>query len=520
MSPPVVSFATPLATLFIAIALSSAAHADPGFAGLQPGPLAVGWKTVQQYDASRTYRGTIDAVTGQPVQGERARPIQTLIWYPARKGGEPVRYGDYLRTEATDEAFDLTTAQVEARVATARKELETRLGAGPAAAMLAQRMWAVRDAAPAAGKYPVVLYAPGVGGPGHEPADLGEYLASHGYIVIASRNLGARTRMLVPDTEGVETQMRDIQFLLSHARSLPQADMTQVAVAGWSWGGMTNVFAAERDQRIRALISLDGTREPEQTRRIDRHRITVPWLYIQRRPETVAELSKKGIDTSFSLLNEVAYADVYQVVMQPMQHADFSSAALREANPGYFREYSRAEVEQAYHWTARYMLQFLNATLKNDAAGKAFLGKAPAENGVPRHLALLRHTPARPGPVPNREGFTAALAQRGFGHATELYRELNQRNKAFVLSDHEINSWGYALLRQAGNVNDAIAMFTFGTTLYPDNANLFDSLGEAQEHTGNTAAAVTSYRRSLALDPGNVNAATRLATLAPAQASR
>lgn len=507
------------ATLFVTL-FAAAAHADPGFANLQPGPLAVGWKTVQQYDASRTYRGAIDAVTGKPVQGERARPIQTLVWYPARKGGAAVRYGDYVRTEATDEAFELTPAQVEAQAATARKEIEARLGAAPAAAMLAQRMWAVRDAAPAAGKYPVVIYAPGVGGPGHEPADLGEYLASHGYIVIASRNLGARTRMLVPDTEGVDTQMRDIQFLLSYARSLPQADMAQVAVAGWSWGGMTNVFAAERDSRIRALVSLDGTREPEQTRRIDPHRITVPWLYIQRRPSTVSELNKAGTETSFSLLNEVAYADVRQMVMYPMQHGDFSSAALRLAQPGYFQEYSRAEVEQAYHWTARYVLEFLNATLKNDAAGRAFLDRAPLDNGVPRHMASMRHTPARPGPVPNREGFAAALAQRGFGKAAELYAELHGRNKAFVLTDYEINNWGYALLRQAGNVNDAIAMFTFGTTLYPDNANLFDSLGEAQEYAGDTAAAVNSYRRSLALDPANVNAATRVAKLAPAQASR
>lgn len=511
----------PPATLFLTLFVTSvAARAEPGFAGLQPGPLAVGWKTVQQYDTSRVYRGTVDAVTGQPVQGERARPIQTQVWYPARKGGTPVVYGDYLRTEATDEAFDRTPAQLDAFLAVTRRQAESRIGAGPAAAMFAQRMWAVRDAVPAAGKYPVVIYAPGVGGPGHEPADVGEYLASHGYIVIASRNLGARTRMLVPDTEGVETQMRDIQYLIGYANSLPQADMAHVAVAGWSWGGMTNVFAAERDQRIRALISLDGTRAPEQTRRIDRYRITVPWLYIQRHPETVAELSKKSVETSFSLLNEVAYADVYQVVMQPMQHADFSSAALREAGPGYFTEYSRAEVEQAYHWTARYMLEFLNATLKDDAAGKAFLGKAPAANGVPRHLALLQHTPARPGPVPNREGFAAALAQRGFDHAAEVYRDLHARNPAFVLTDYEINSWGYALLRQAGKPRDAVAMFRFGTTLYPDNANLFDSLGEAQEHDGDKAAAVASYRRSLELDPGNANAAARLAVLAPKQAAR
>lgn len=494
--------------------------AEPGFAKLQAGPLAVGWKLVQQYDYARTYKGLIDPVTGQVTRGERARPIQTQIWYPAQQGGTPLVYADYVRTEASEEDFMRTLGDIDAFVTASRKDAAERIGPAQANQVFGQTMWAVRNAAVRPGKYPVVIYAPGAGGSGHEPADLGEYLASHGYVVIASRSLGAHTRILEASAENADAQMRDIQFLLSYATRLPYADMAHVAVVGWSWGGMTNVLAAERDSRIRALVSLDGTREPEHTRRISPYRVTVPWLYIQRRPQTVAELSQAGIETSFSLLNELKYADVYQVVMAALEHVDFSSAALRIAQPAHFNEYARTEVEEAYRWTARYMLEFLNAYLTNDALGRAFLGRKPIENGMPIHMATIRHAAARPGPIPTREGFAEALSHQGFAHAAEIYSKLREHNSAFVVSEMEINLWGYALMEKSDGLDDAIAMFRFGTGLYPESANLFDSLGEGQQNKGDAAGAIASYRRSLELNPKNANAVAHLAVLTTGKSTK
>lgn len=493
--------------------VSSTAAAAPGFADLRAGPLAVGWKVIQQYDYARTYKGKIDPVSGEATRGERARPIQTQIWYPARQGGTPVTYADYVRTEVSEERFTRSTSDIDAFLATVRMDAAGRVGPAQAAKMFEQRMWAVRDVSPLAGKFPVVIYAPGAGGSGREAADLGEYLASHGYVFIASRSLGSQGRLMEENMEGIDAQVRDIAFLTGYANSLPFADMSSVAIAGWSWGGMANVFAAAQDSRIRALVSLDGTREPQFTKRISPYRVTVPWLYIQRHPETVAQLSDAGIETSFSLLNEVKYAPVYQVVMYPMSHADFSSAQLRRAPPHQFEEYSRAEVEQAYHWTARYMLEFLNAHLKGDAKGSAFLHRKPIDNGMPPHMATTRYRAAQAGPLPTREGFSEALQRRGFGNALDIYRELHARNPAFVLSEWDINTWAYALMEQHTRLDDAVAILRFGTALYPTSANLFDSLGEALEKKRDTAAAVLSYRRSLELNPKNANAAARLTVL-------
>ena len=51
-----------------------------------------------------------------------------------------------------------------------------------------------------------------------------------------------------------------------------------------------------------------------------------------------------------------------------------------------------------------------------------------------------------------------------------------------------------------------VAVFQLYATLYPDSANAHDSLGEGLMKAGQPEAAIASYRRSLALNPGNDNA--------------
>ena len=47
----------------------------------------------------------------------------------------------------------------------------------------------------------------------------------------------------------------------------------------------------------------------------------------------------------------------------------------------------------SYSWVALYMLQFLNAYVEHDAPAMAFLGRTSAENGVPRHIMVIRFNP-------------------------------------------------------------------------------------------------------------------------------
>src|SRR5271170_4714070 len=79
-----------------------------------PGPHQVGLKVVEQYDYSRIYRHSTDDL-GKPYQGERARPVQTLIWYPAENSGvKPMKVGDYGHLLATETSFGKPQMSVDA----------------------------------------------------------------------------------------------------------------------------------------------------------------------------------------------------------------------------------------------------------------------------------------------------------------------------------------------------------------------------------------------------------------------
>jgi hypothetical protein len=149
----------------------------------RPGPHPVGLKVVEQYDYSRIYRPITDEL-GKPFVGERARPLQTLVWYPSQSSSEkPMTVGDYSLLAATETSFGKYDMSPHWK--------EWIAGMTPT---LKDTMWARRDAPPATGHFPVVIYAPSFSAVSWENADLCEYLASYGYVVIASPDMGVSTR--------------------------------------------------------------------------------------------------------------------------------------------------------------------------------------------------------------------------------------------------------------------------------------------------------------------------------------
>ncbi|QGZ41965.1 dienelactone hydrolase family protein [Pseudoduganella flava] len=502
-----------IALLFcVATAAEAATSLIPG-----QGSFPVGLKVVRQYDQARVYKTRVSLVTGKPTVGERARPMQMLVWYPAARSERPVTLREYVATGATEDTFDMPPAEIRRLTA---QRLQQMGAAAPAQPELAQPMLATLDAPARDGKYPVIVYAPSFSAPASENADLCEYLASHGYVVLASASQGARTRSMTEDVEGLESQVADIGYLIAHAATLPQADIGRIAAMGFSWGGLANVLAAARDDRIKALISLDGSVRyyPQMVDGgktavpyVTPARLPVPLLFVGSAPHTIEALNRRGNSTAYSLLNQMTFSDVLVATMHPMRHSDFAATGVRLAPDSAFREYNRDEVRGAYGWMARYVLGFLDAHLKNDAQARAFLANQPVANGAPKHTISLDARPGSGAP-PTRENFASQLAERGFDKAFDIYNTMQARGATFKLRSSDINSWGYELL-SAGLLAESVAIFEFGTRLLPTDANLYDSLGEAQAAAGKREDAVRSYRRSLELDPNNHNAVDRLKTL-------
>ncbi len=389
--------------LFLAILLAaaSAAHAQTLFTfSNTPGGHGVGVRFVKQYDGSRPFAKSRSFWTGGRAKDDRGRPIQTVIWYPAAKGGEPVRWDDYLSLIGWETNFNLS-AQEEKKLVDGWIEMVTD-GKRPALveAERIKPMWAVRGAAPAAGKFPVVIYAPSINNTAFENAELAEYLASHGYIVISSPTIGAHRRFIKWDLANAEMQAADIRFLTDYAKTLPQADMARVAAAGFSWGGFTNILAAAKDQRIKALVSMDGAVRYYNTLVAEAkyavpEDIRTPLLYLAQRPASVEENIRIEQDLSGSFIGRMSKADVYMLTMYPMEHVHFGAAYIRLDDRSEYKEYTPEEVSYAYSLGARYVLNFLNGYLKGDRAGLAYLAKRPVDNGAPPHSLAMEFTPAR-----------------------------------------------------------------------------------------------------------------------------
>lgn len=505
-----------IACLFLSAA--GAAHPADGFTfSVAPGPHAVGFKVVQQYDRARSYKAEIDLATGEPVQGERARPVQTLVWYPAARGGKPVTYRDYLDTVPSEDAFTRSPADIQRMTA----ERIDGNAAGHREALLrdiARPQLAVRDVLPENGKFPVVIYAPSYSAYAIENTDLCELLASHGYIVLSSPSLGAHTRAMTTDIEGVEAQAADISFLIGYAATLPQADSAKVAAVGFSWGGLANVFAAAKDARIRALVSLDGSIRSfpklvdggkDAAPYVTPARVALPLLFVGSRPRTMEALNRsENMRTDYSFMNKMTYSDVYIVSMLPMKHPDFASYALRmmaDKDFSDFGDYSRDEVNLQHSWAARYTLRFLDAYLKGDSSGLAFLNNTPSANQVPAHTMLTdiwRHKGSVP---PTQESFVRSLAAAGFDKAIPEYERFVAQNPAFKLDEDALIGWGVQL-SQVGRPAQAREIFRLGARLYPNQSILHDGLGEMQAKTGQAQEALASYRRVLELDPKNADA--------------
>jgi dienelactone hydrolase len=513
-----------LAVAFVLIALVIAARAQSAPAASsgnqrfhfteKPGTDAVGLKVVEQYDFSRGYRSLTDEL-GKPYQDQRARPLQTLIWYPAEKSsGKPMTVGDYGDLLATETSFGKPHLSPDWQ-----QWLESMKPT------LKDPMWAVRDAPPLAGRFPVVIYAPSLSSMSWENADLCEYLASHGYVVLASPDMGAASREMTVDVAGINAQAQDISFLIAYAQTLPDTEMSEIAVAGFSWGGISNLFAAARDNRIDALVALDGSMRyypglvtaagdvhPEQ--------MTIPMLFFTQGATSLEKLARQTPSKDRegpNVLNEWTHGDLITVDDMALVHVEHSSMYQRNEDiwKGYPSshkgDYSRADGIVGYAWVTRYTLEFLDAYLKHDARAMAFLKQTPAEDGVPPHMMTVDFRAGKGIPA-TLDAFRAELGRQGFDHAPAIYAAMVKDQPDFKLDEATMNLWACDLMSQ-NHLPEATELFKLNVQMYPDSWNAYDSLGEAYMNAGQKQLAIDNYKKSLELNPANDNAKEKLKVL-------
>ena len=501
------------AVLFAAPVLPATEEQAPlfSFRGIE-GPHSVGLRVVEQYDYSRIFLPPLDDL-GKPYTGERARPLQTLIWYPAQPvSNKKMTVRDYMKIGETQTSFGVPRPFKGWFI----EGIEPALGSV---------LWSVRDAPPATGRFPVVIYAPSFWAPPWENADLCEYLASYGYVVIASPGTGTQPGIATHDVAGIDAPARDILFLIGYARTLSSADMAQIGVVGFSWGGLSSLFAAARDDRIRALVALDGSMRyfpglVREAKDVDPQAMTIPLLYFKAQEMSLEEKArfdehfKGGESQGPNVLNEWTHGDLFNVQMLGLVHSEFDSLSQRIENFWKYDfphmqegDYGRVDGMIGYAWVARYTREFLDAYLKHDAQALRFLRNSPAENGVPVHVLAVNFRAAQPVP-PSFGSFQSEVFRQGFGRAAEIYATLRKEHPDVKLDTQSLQEWGNRLLDDR-QFPEAIEIMKLAVQVDPSGGAYF-ALGEAYRDSGQREQAAQNYKEALALDPSNEGAKQRL----------
>ena len=325
---------------------------------MEPGPYTPGFRMIEMEDASRTFL-TSD---GGP---EIPRPVRLYLWYPAERSSRPaMEFGAYLRF-ATEEG-GLPIPLKKGLSEESLKALEAELAS------------AVAEAAPAEGRFPLLILGQGL----YYESPLShfilcEFLASHGYVVATSPLVGTLYRLVNINIEDLETQVRDMEFVLAAAKELPFVDTGLMGVIGYDLGGIAGLVLSMRRPEMRVFLSFDaGILTPHWSGLPNSHpsfkedRFVIPWMHM-----TQARFYEAiGQDSTISTLaDKKKFGDTYLVHVPTTSHGQFSSYAMlgiKDAIPGYWGPVED-DTQTIHESICRLSLDFLNACLKQDGSALA-----------------------------------------------------------------------------------------------------------------------------------------------------
>jgi tetratricopeptide (TPR) repeat protein len=471
---------------------------------LKPGPQAVGYRSFLRLDHTRQYDPElVTDLTKLPAH--RPRPILVCVWYPARKtDAAPIEYRRYLDVPAGDAAIAAFVKRLSRHVVnvvseeTVGKEPAHRTPAETAAfeRLLATKTFAVKDAPPAEGRFPVVLHHPGLGGVPDDSSVLCELLASHGYVVLSSAypNYDAQGVGIGSD---LHTSFRDLEFLSRAARELPFADADRLAAMGHSWGAIAVLhWAALPDSPLRAFVTLDSGFEYGAVEdcgaeplvfhmRANKGNIRAAALRFSGRPT---------LKTNFDFLEPyLKYAPDYRATVTGLTHNDYLThgaigpALLSEKWPD-----PKGVRRTNYDRICRHILLFFDATLKQQAAAREALQKSVRGEGLDDGFKLT-FKPAALAPPTVRQ-LADYLKQHGVEKTLELARSIPGTRPNWVAGAANT-------LVAEGDTAAALPALRWAVKEYPKHTVYQIWLGQALAVTGDRAGALAAYRKAAELFP-------------------
>lgn len=480
---------------------------------LSQGIHAVGFRHYLRHDSTRTYKRIFDWTNR-----EIPRPIPISIWYPSEDisgNASRLKVIDYMEILKGEEEWEYLPNDQILNWFYYENSPENQ-------EHLKEVTYGYRNAAPISSKFPVIIYAPSYQASSIENFALCEFLASHGYVVISNPSRGTGNRFFEGGTaKDMETQARDIEFLIKESSKLENVDQTKIATMGFSFGGLSNVLAQMRNGKIKANVSLDGSIRYQYATLLKSPfaniaEVDVPFIHMAQKEIPKEVLVEDGLDnrlnTEFDFFDDLKFSMAYSLRFHNLTHSYFSSLGVLFQSRDPRQDKSDAKIMESYRWMSIYSLNFLNAFLKDDNESIQFLENSPEKNGLNEGLVSIN----RKEPILKAmtfQNFNELAAGHDYNHLQNFYSTILKEDPDFEIPEGTLNNLGLQLVFNPKTSQHGIIVFTFATELYPESANLFDSLAEGYLFIGDEKMAIKSFKKSLELNPQNQNAIDRLKEL-------
>jgi predicted esterase len=342
---------------------------------LSPGEYPVGFRLLAEEDRTRP---ALPPATGP------GRQMPIAIWYPAVKSDSPrLRLRDYVVAGAQSISGIAPPAESVPLDAFAAEAVSRGVSRDEIDRLLDTPGLAVRQAPPAAGEFPLVLFAHGsVEG----ESVMAEYLASYGYVVAAVRSRGATETAYRLSRANLDAIVLDQEFVAARLQRESNVLNEPIGVIGMSNGAIA-AMALQLRRPVGAIVSLDGgigenaggTYLRERGGDVAAFRAPLLHFYAPNNPHL-----------NLDHLRSYGLSERKLIFVRNMRHGDFLAyPAFERSLPGFTGAAVSPDAHAGFVWVNRYTLHFLDIHLRASNHGEAFLATTAEAQGAPDGLMAI-----------------------------------------------------------------------------------------------------------------------------------
>jgi hypothetical protein len=228
----------------------------PGNIHAQKTPYTAGFKVVRIVDTSRIYKSGTD--TNDYLH---YRPIDVDIWYPAQtyKTDTALKFKSFLDLFAGRANYYTASNAGDGLTENFAQSFCEGFKCSTPDLLLNYKTDSYKNAAPANGNFPLIIYMASYNGMGYENFRLFENLAKKGFVTVSISSIGRYPGDMTMKNEDMMEQVYDAVSSLKSLKGSPYLDFNSIAVLSYSWGGLSGAVLSMMVPNVRCLISLDGS---------------------------------------------------------------------------------------------------------------------------------------------------------------------------------------------------------------------------------------------------------------------